>query len=409
MPIRLLWVKGIDLARLLTNGFELDSATAGMEFVSTDGSPTTAQSSSRKGKVANITSLSSGTPMDFRAQFAAAGGSNGPYFGRIVVAIPTAPSAENRIISIKDTNANADRAYFTVDSSRQLRLYNGAGTLIGSPSAALLSSTYYRLEWKIDRTPAGGSQVIEAMIDGTVFATSSTETITTSAGDTVIVGGNLASEAQTTGQFLFDDLAVNDSTGSYQTSYPGNGSVRHLVPDANGDLNEWTASAGSNFRCVQEATPNDSTDYVSDALTSKTDFFNVLAAIPGGTDQINLVAVGVRFNNPTADATTSFQVQAKKIANGTISSSSSITPNSTTWRTNAAGSAICNPHPLIMYVDPDNYPWTLQAISSLQIGVKTGTIGVFGVQVTAIWAVIDYVPNFHKDVPNAIYRVDGFQ
>lgn len=384
------------MARLTSSGFELGTATQGVEFSNTSGGPTVVRTTVRSGNFAGrISSLVSATVQRFFNQFATSNtGGNGPYFGRIYLNVAVFPSAENRMMGFVNTNSGAFRAYITLDSSGLLRLYNGAGTQIGSSADAILLGGWYRIELRVDRTAAAGSQVIEARVGGIVFATSSTQTITTDAGDTLVIGGNLGSEAQTTGDWFFDDVAVNNGSGSFQNTYPGEGSIIHLRPNAAGDSTQWTPDTGVNFARVNEITPDTATSTVSDSLASKTDFYNIDNVPPNchPSSTISLVCVGGQFNNPTADATTSFQFQLEKAPSGTILQSSAITPNSTTWKVNSATSAFPIGYPIVTYQDPDNISWTVDTLNQVQIGVVTGTIGVFGIQLSTIWALIEYLP-----------------
>jgi hypothetical protein len=60
----------------------------------------------------------------------------------------------------------------------------------------------------------------------------------------------------------YDDLAVNDTKGSKNNSWVGQGGIYGLVPNGAGAYSELTPSAGANWECVDETPPNDDTDYV---------------------------------------------------------------------------------------------------------------------------------------------------
>src|SRR3990172_6946830 len=71
-------------------------------------------------------------------------------------------------------------------------------------------------------------------------------------------GGNRRSEAQTQGEWYFDDIAINSSTGSFQNSYPGAGRIVALRPNAAGDSADFArggTDSGANWSQTDEVTP----------------------------------------------------------------------------------------------------------------------------------------------------------
>lgn len=385
------------MARLFTSGFEAGSLTDGMEWTTIASTPTLSTTTVRSGTYSlRISSLGSTTRQGHRYQFASANG-NGPYYFRFYIRYATLPSADNTICEVLSTAPSMMVRLF-LKSDGTLQLGDEDGT-IGSPSSALISSSFENcVEIKIDRTGAGGAHVVEAKLNGTVFATASNRNL--SAGVALFrLGGNLGAEAQTQGDWFFDDVAINDSTGSYQTSYPGSGKVILLAPNAAGDSNAWLKTAGgagdaNNYQLVDEIPPNDVSDFVQAVALNSTDMYNMAASGLSSSDVINLVQIMVRFRNGTADATTAFRVRAEKAAAGTVSESASIVPNSTTWRTNAT--AAPNTPPLTLYQDPDSANWINTTLDSMQVGVKILAEGTNAIQVSGLYAMIDYTPGGWK-------------
>jgi len=71
------------------------------------------------------------------------------------------------------------------------------------------------------------------------------------------------------GQY-FDDIAINDTSGSRNNSWIGRGGVYGLVPNGVGNYSEFTPSAGNNYECVDEVPPDGDTSYVeSDTVGHK--------------------------------------------------------------------------------------------------------------------------------------------
>jgi len=75
----------------------------------------------------------------------------------------------------------------------------------------------------------------------------------------------------------FDDIAMNDTSGSGDNIWCGDGHVELLKPNAEGDKLEWTPTSGSHFQCVDDFPPNGDTDYVGTIYPNKQDMFHLTA------------------------------------------------------------------------------------------------------------------------------------
>lgn len=273
------------MARLQTIGFEENSVTNGVELNVSSSAPSIQSTTKRTGTYAlEITSLASGTPKGVNIQYASTG-QNGPLFFRFYFRYHTLPSVSTTIAGINTTGGFGsfpDDLAIALNSDGSLKLYDTSGSQIGSNSSTLSADTWYRIEMKYDFTGGSGHYIISAQIDGSVFASVSTGTqAITSSDKALILGGNLGSETTTTGDWFFDDVAINDSTGSSQTSYPGGGSVIVLRPNAAGDVNTFgtqtggTAGAANNYGRVNEVTPDDATTFNGSSTLNQEDLFTV--------------------------------------------------------------------------------------------------------------------------------------
>lgn len=380
------------MARIWTSGFEVNSATTNVEW-GTGGTPAIATTPVRTGsRSAQISSLSSGTAKHFSAGFDVSGSGRNVVFARGYINITTLPSAANTIFSLRDTNAGVTRVGLKLNADGTLQLFDEDGN-VGSPSSALSTGKWYKIEIKLDKSGAGGSHVVEGKLDGFVFATASNRNVSV-AGDTLRIGGNIGSETQTQGEWYFDDIAVNDNNGSFQTSYPLDSKIILLTPNAAGDANAWLTTAGgagdaNNYTLVDEVPPNDATDFVQSVTADAIDMYNFSASGLNPTDVVNLVEIFVRFRNGTTDATTSFRVRIEKTSGGTVSESASIVPNTTAWKRNGV---TVNTSPLTLYVDPDSAVWTKTTLDSIQAGLKLIAAGTNAIQVSALYVQVDYIP-----------------
>lgn len=378
------------MARLWSSGFELNSIGNGVEWQQSGGSPVISSTVFRSGSYSTqITGMTSGASMGYRYGFISAP-ANGPYYTRTYFRVDTYPSAENRIITLRDTNVGADRVWITIDSVGDLRLYDEDGQISGTTS--LSTGTWYRIENEVDRTGAGGAHVIKARVDGTEFAAATNRNLSTGV-DTYRVGGNLNTEAQTTGDWYFDDIAVNDSVGGSENTYPGQGELIHLRPDSAGDNEDWASGTGSTFAEVDEVTPDNATTHIASSTSGHISDFNCAAtpAALSSDDVINCVQVGWRFRtNSTVGTNPIVVLRVKKESGGTVTESANTTFSSTTWVTNSIASP--RNHLITLYNDPDGNPWTKSTLDSLQVGVRLTNASTGLAQVSTLWVLVDHKP-----------------
>ena len=130
----------------------------------------------------------------------------------------------------------------------------------------------------------------------------------------------------TEGDLLWDDIAVNEAVGTNQNTWPGEGAIIHLRPDADDGTNTaWT----NGFANVDEVTPNDATDLVSETTSDDIDDYDLDASPIGANDVVNLVSVGVRFRTSSATQE-DFRVRLKDASAGTAIESNTLSPASNT-------------------------------------------------------------------------------
>lgn len=368
------------MGRMWSCGFELGSTASNVEM-STLGAPLIESTIKHSGDFCmEVSSLVSGSAL-FVTQTIASPAADGPYYYRIYARFDTLPTAENCFFAVM--NATTRLAFLTIDSGGLLRLYDEDG-VIGSPSSALSTSTWYRINVLFDGTPAAGSDVVRAYVDGVEFAGAANRSISL-ATDAFRLGGNLAAEAQTQGVWYFDDLAVNDSTGSVQNSHPGACDfIRHMHPDAAGDA---AATAGT-FADIDEVPPDDATSFIQLDTAIAADYAFESWANAGGSagDTITLVHVGTRQRCETA-AGANWTVHIKSQSGGTATTGPTISHNDTTWRTN--GDANPRNYPCTAYVDPQGGgAWTPTLLGTAIAGVTS--LGADpDIHFTAIWILVE--------------------
>lgn len=379
------------MARVFTSGFELNSTTAGIEWTGKQGSPTIATNPVRTGGYSCRTNSAAVT--SFEQRLLTADG-NGPFYVRTYIYVATMPNVRRAFLYL-GTSGGVQRGAVALDTDGTLKLFTFTN-MIGSASPVLNTNQWYMVELYLFNNTVSGKMEAEARLDGVVFATTTTDTQTSTFGF-VRVGWQGA--GGDTVDMYFDDVAVNDNSGANQTSYPGQGKVVMLRPSADGDAHQWldtAASAGTanNYQLVDELPPNDATDFVQSGIlvtdtASAVDMYNVTDAGLRSVDSITMVDVGGRFRDGTVDATTAFKFQIEKAGSGTKTQSAAIVPNSTTWQTNSA--ATTHLPSIVTYTDPDGAAWTNTTVDSMQIGQTITTQSVNRIQVSAIWANVEYV------------------
>lgn len=383
------------MARILSEGFELNSKTIYANAVGTTSAICTiSNTTKRSGSYAlKANPSSSGGSMTW--QYTAMT-TNSIYYYRFYLYLNSVTTANGIIAFIYDSfgpyfgiQLNTDKSLAVYYSTTGVSL----DTKLGSNSSVLNTGQWYRVEM------AGNfnTNALTAYIDGTSF---STGTITSVGGGALDLG--LEAADGTTGSFTadiyFDDVAINNNSGSFQATLPGAGQIIHLQPNAAGDNNAFTTQVGgtagatNNFTRVDEITPDDATSYNGDTVLNNTDDFNITdtPATIGSSDTINVVAVGIRFNGASSTAEASFKVRVKKASAGTVSSSAAITPNSTTWKTNA--NAAPTNYPLVTYQDPDAGAWTKATLDTSQIGYTISTTNTNAANISTIWMLVDSTP-----------------
>lgn len=374
--------------RMYSSGFENNNSTEQGDSGASYGSFNTG--TVRSGTYSNRhTGFASGTPQHTGQQYSAAN-SDSQYFLRFYFRVATSPSAENRIAAFANTTP-AYLAWITIDASNVLRLYDEDGQITGTTT--LTANTWYRIEMRIYR-PAS-NHTVEAEVDGTVFATDSTRALS-SGTSRFRLGANLGSEAQTTGDWFFDDVALNNTAGSAQTGYPGDGKIVHLRPNAAGDNamgSRGGSDSGSDYGQVDEVTPNDATDYyVLDANNDILDVNLQPSSTPGigSSDTITLVQVGSK-SRPATAASMTVNLRIKSQASGTVLSGSSEAHNDTGWKYHGKD-ALPRIYGLTSYTDPQaGGAWTASLLDTTQIGA-IATDADPDYWVTSLWALVEYVP-----------------
>jgi hypothetical protein len=399
------------MARLYTCGFELQSPTAGIEFTAKQDASSlcTIDAATKRSGAASL-HVGAGAQATVEQQIVAAN-TDGPFYTRFYVRfINQFPTGGSDILYLASSDGS-QKLTVAVKETGELRMWTSYWTGLTTISAPLSLGKWYRVEARFRYDSGNGTSECEfgyALEDQPLTIVSSTLDSYYAAGITYVRIGNSSGAANFDANF--DDWAINDSTGSYQNSYPGPGHVVHFKPTGAGDSNTWQKSGGgagdaNNYNQVYETTPDNASTYLKRiATTIKVDDYNVTnpadAGIGSTNINVNAIQVGIRGGaiSGTASTARDVRLRIKKAASGTVGKTATsvnrLNINGWTTHTTVApklykacisGSYDCT------YVDPDGAAWNYGTLTSMQIGCENQTSSTTEVRMSTLWAAVDYV------------------
>lgn len=378
------------MARLTTAGAELQAVVSLVEYTAgVVTQPALETSTKRSGNAAWRISNAAAVE-GFRIAHSSAQGS---FFFRFYLYIVAMPSATRVIGGARITGSM--KISIRLTAAGALQLYNSEdGAQVGSDSSALSLATWYRIELNYDSTTLSAT-TCEAKLDGTTFASG-----TIDLAATITAFGCYTDVADATLDYIVDDLAINDASGSFENTWPGEGEVIALRPNGAGDNTAWTrggTDTGANWSQVNEAPP-DSAQYVESNTSGQIDDYEMedTPAALESTDTINVVHVGVYA--AVSDATASdpdIALRIKSASGGTVEESASLDVNSVTYNGPSplpAGSDNC--YKLTLYDLPgaSTSAWTKSTLDTMQAGIREAVTDAHFARVAALWVTVDHKP-----------------
>lgn len=249
------------------------------------------------------------------------------------------------------------------DTVGNLVVYRGdAGTLLGTSSGiTIVDNTWFYLQWYIVINDSTGAVTLKAN-NSTVLTLTSQDT-RNDAGANGDQCNTISFDTVAGDQVKVDDVIINDTTGSVNTSYPDNQGIEALMPNAAGDntgLLRGGSDSGNNYGQVDEIPYNDATDYVYDSVVDDYDLYNIPST---NWSTVSAVALHIRAASSDAGAANvAHIVKADTDTNGTADTeyTGSDIALSTTWQS------------FIKHYNqnPDSTDWTAAKVNALQIGAK---------------------------------------
>jgi len=385
------------MARLMSFPFELNTIAASMDWqTSTTGTPVIETTDFRSGAAAlRINSAAGAENIQhiFRT-------TQGPCWTRFYFKV-VAGATGNDVTIIATLNGATARVGVLINADETLEFWNLEDSAqVGASSSAISLDTWYRLEYLIDSTTLA-STAIEARL----YAASDESTLLWNPSGTINLALNPdrfrlgIPSADATLDIIYEDGAINDNSGSFENSWPGEGEQIMLRPSAAGDNADWTrggTDSGANWSQEEEAPPDDVTTYVQSNTSGQIDDYNLDAtpAAMASDDVINCVQVGVRFAiSGAGGADPDFVLRIKASSGGTVEESAAL---SGAGDTSYQSYKIATPrqYALTLYDLPGGSAtaWTKADLDAAQVGIRETITDTHFVRVSALWVVVDHKP-----------------
>jgi hypothetical protein len=360
------------MARDFTCGHEFQSLTAGMEITAITGAGQTINTTTKRSGGASYKVVSSNAASRYVERTYNA--SDVVSYARGYFYFTAFPTDTTGAILALINSGGSECGSIAITTAGKLQLYDGniAGTQRGSDSSALSLNTWYGVELAVNN---GGATELEARLwqDGvttpSVFASGA---MTVAGNANVIYWGMIDWVAGCT--MYVDDIAVNDNSGTAQTSYPGEGKLVIALPTGAGD----NAATKGTFDFINEIPPSNTA--TSGSTMIELDSNGVIgeyAMTDSSTlgidsyDVITLVEVCARIREEAAGAS-SYNLRIKSASGGATTTTSNVDGGNATVRTNPTGTTAFT-NRLVSYTDPTTgVAWTptgANSIDSMQCGV----------------------------------------
>lgn len=183
-------------------------------------------------------------------------------------------------------------------------IVNGALGVIATLAGAIPLSTwtYIELKTKIHDTTGTWEVWKNGVSIGSASGVDTRNGGTAGVIGSILIGNDIGNSNNY--QVSYDDLVVIDTSGSAPNNDRiGDVRVAALFPTGAGNYTQWTPSAGSNFQNVDDASPNDDTDYNSEATAGDKDTF-AMGNLPTTASAVYAIAESVRYRKDDAGSST---------------------------------------------------------------------------------------------------------
>lgn len=172
------------------------------------------------------------------------------------------------------------------------------------------------------------------------------------------LGYGLGSAETTSYDYWFDDVRVFDAAGGALDTFAGDARVETLIANAAGSSTQWTPSAGSNYQCVDDASPDEDTSYVSSSTVGQLDRY-ALPSLVTTAGTVLSVTSWSRAKKDNSGARTLHNHLYLSTAGVPTQESGDLLPSTSYgW------------HESIHRLDGDGAAWSVTKVNALEVGVE---------------------------------------
>lgn len=182
-----------------------------------------------------------------------------------------------------------------------LCLYDNLGSLLYK-SDIVFENEWRKIDVRYKANSIGGLQLkIDDKLVYSIDSATPDETISELKFGVMNPPTSFGSSISISQQNYYDDIAVNDTSGTINNSWCGNGHVYRVAPTANGSVINSIPSTGQNYECIDDMSKDDEedTDYVTMSTDGGQDLytFNGLSSLVDSSAKIDYVGLVVRARN----------------------------------------------------------------------------------------------------------------
>lgn len=198
------------------------------------------------------------------------------------------------------------------ESSQVIEVYRGAnnGTLLGSGSTPLAADEMNLIELRVVISDTVG--VVQVKLNGVLEIDLSNQDTNNAGGgdiksfDMGVTWNGSASSGASIDAF-FDDIIVNDTTGTVANSWPNGAGIEKLDPNADGDYTAWTSTGGTvDYTEVDDVAtysvlPDDDTTTILSSTTNQRTAVNLDNTTQSGTVEAAMLVTYAKNSAAGAD------------------------------------------------------------------------------------------------------------
>lgn len=316
---------------------------------------------------------------------------SGTYVWRVYFRTDDAtPDVDQTILSFNDSAGSTPSQRLQLLTTGVLRMNNGPTSTSSDGSTTLVSDTWYRIEAEVLLSDTVGTVTVR--LDGaTEISMTGIDTLETNLYRFHL--GAYSGNEDRTNNTYYDDIAINDETGSFQTSWPGAGNIA-IVTAASNDTVTWTntganCSGTSQYDCVDDipGSAYDDTSGYNDTASVQTDRFNITtipSEVPASAD-ITVLSVYGKLGGSSTTGTNTARLSLWDDSGTETNGSTAAYCDTTTWG------------PVAIY-HSDAGTKTKADIQNYDIGYEPVSLNQT-CRATALWMLIEWAPGCNHALP----------